>query len=59
MSVAFGVHLRPIDSFPGQPCNAPGVSQRQIAHWIEDYGEDSDFVRTRVKGEFPADTPTR
>lgn len=25
----------------------------QIAAWIEDYGEDSDFVRVRVKGEFP------
>lgn len=25
----------------------------QIAAWIEDYGEDSDFVRVRVKGQFP------
>lgn len=25
----------------------------QIAAWIEDYGEDSDFVRVRVKGMFP------
>ena len=25
----------------------------QIAEWIEDYGEDSDFVRVRVKGLFP------
>jgi hypothetical protein len=24
-----------------------------IAAWIEDYGEDSDFVRVRVKGQFP------
>ncbi len=24
-----------------------------INNWIEDYGEDSDFVRVRVKGEFP------
>jgi hypothetical protein len=24
-----------------------------IKQWIEDYGEDSDFVRIRVKGEFP------
>lgn len=32
---------------------APGVNQVQIAHWIEDYGEDSEFVRTRIKGEFP------
>lgn len=25
----------------------------QIARWIADYGEDSDFVRVRVRGEFP------
>lgn len=25
----------------------------QIQAWIDDYGEDSDFVRVRVKGEFP------
>ena len=25
----------------------------QIQHWIDDYGEDSDFVRVRVRGEFP------
>ncbi len=25
----------------------------QIAQWIEDYGEDSDFVRVRVRGQFP------
>lgn len=25
----------------------------QIASWIEEYGEDSDFVRVRVRGEFP------
>lgn len=25
----------------------------QIARWVEDYGEDSDFVRVRVRGMFP------
>jgi hypothetical protein len=25
----------------------------QLAQWIADYGEDSDFVRVRVKGQFP------
>jgi hypothetical protein len=25
----------------------------QLERWIEDYGADSDFVRTRVLGEFP------
>lgn len=30
-----------------------GTNKAQIAKWIEDYGEDSDFVRVRVRGEFP------
>lgn len=29
------------------------TNKGQIAAWIEDYGEDSDFVRVRVKGMFP------
>lgn len=29
------------------------TNKAQIAAWIEDYGEDSDFIRVRVKGEFP------
>lgn len=31
----------------------PGTNKAQIQRWIEDYGEDSDFVRVRVRGEFP------
>ena len=30
-----------------------GTNKTQLAQWIEDYGEDSDFVRVRVRGEFP------
>jgi hypothetical protein len=30
-----------------------GTNKAQIAKWIADYGEDSDFVRIRVRGEFP------
>jgi hypothetical protein len=30
-----------------------GTNKQQIDKWIEDYGEDSDFVRVRVRGEFP------
>ena len=30
-----------------------GTNAEQIAKWIEDYGEDSDFVRVRVRGVFP------
>jgi hypothetical protein len=29
------------------------ANKGQIAAWVEDYGEDSDFVRVRVRGEFP------
>ncbi len=31
----------------------PGTNKIQIDKWIADYGEDSDFVRVRVKGMFP------
>jgi hypothetical protein len=29
------------------------TNKQQIAEWIADYGEDSDFVRVRVRGECP------
>jgi hypothetical protein len=29
------------------------TNKDQIAEWIKDYGEDSDFVRIRVRGIFP------
>lgn len=29
------------------------TDKNQIARWIKDYGEDSDFVRVRVRGIFP------
>ena len=32
---------------------AKKANQAQIAQWIEDYGEDSDFVRIRVRGIAP------
>lgn len=31
----------------------PGTNKALIEKWIADWGEDSDFVRVRVKGEFP------
>ncbi|MBX3502806.1 MAG: terminase [Alphaproteobacteria bacterium] len=31
----------------------PGTNKAQIQQWIDDYGEDSDFARKRIKGEFP------
>jgi hypothetical protein len=30
-----------------------GTNLAQFQTWIDDYGEDSDFVRVRVRGEFP------
>jgi hypothetical protein len=29
------------------------TNKKQIQEWIDDYGEDSDFVRVRVRGECP------
>ena len=29
------------------------TNKAQLQQWIDDYGDDSDFVRVRVKGEFP------
>lgn len=31
-----------------------GTSKAQIAKWVEDHGEDSDFVKIRVRGMFPS-----
>ena len=28
-------------------------NKQQIEQWVQDYGEDSDFIRVRVKGTFP------
>lgn len=30
-----------------------GTNKAQIQKWVEDYGEDSDFVKVRVRGLFP------
>lgn len=31
-----------------------GTNKTQLAKWVADYGEDSDFVRVRVRGMFPS-----
>jgi hypothetical protein len=41
-------HTRKVDSREAKMAN-----QQEIAAWIEEHGEDSDFVRIRVRGEFP------
>jgi hypothetical protein len=33
--------------------NCRMANKAQAAQWVADYGEDSDFVRIRVRGEFP------
>lgn len=39
--------------------NSKLTNKQQIAEWIEDYGEDSDFVRVRVRGECPRQGTTQ
>lgn len=31
-----------------------GTNLKQLNQWVEDYGEDSDFVKVRVRGVFPS-----
>jgi hypothetical protein len=38
---------------------AKKANRKQIQQWIDDYGEDSDFVRIRVRGEFPRASSTQ
>jgi hypothetical protein len=33
--------------------NVKGTNKKQLQKWVDDYGEDSDFVRVRVRGVFP------
>lgn len=35
------------------------ANQKQLQEWIDDYGEDSDFVRVRVRGTFPRASSTQ
>ena len=34
-----------------------GTNKAQLQKWVDDYGEDSDFVKMRVRGMFPAMSP--
>nr|DAL05340.1 MAG TPA: large terminase [Caudoviricetes sp.] len=31
-----------------------GTNKKQLQEWVDDYGEDSDFVKVRVRGIFPS-----
>ena len=30
------------------------TDKRKLDEWVDDYGEDSDFLKVRVRGEFPS-----
>ncbi|MEM8973964.1 MAG: terminase [Pseudomonadota bacterium] len=45
---------RQIDSRTAKMAN-----KKQIQAWVDDYGEDHDFVRVRVRGEFPNQAVTQ
>lgn len=32
----------------------PGTNKKKIQEWLEDHGEDSDFFKIRVRGQFPS-----
>lgn len=32
----------------------PGTNKKKIQQWVDDHGEDSDFVKVRVRGQFPS-----
>ncbi|MCC6863264.1 MAG: terminase [Rhodobacteraceae bacterium] len=32
----------------------PGTNKKKIQEWIDDHGEDSDFVKIRIRGQFPS-----
>jgi hypothetical protein len=34
--------------------NVKITNKKKIQEWVDDYGEDSDFVKVRVRGEFPS-----
>lgn len=39
--------------------DAKQANKTQLQKWVDDYGEDSDFVRVRVRGEFPRASNTQ
>jgi hypothetical protein len=49
----FGKFKHRWNTFQIDSRSVEGTNKAEIDKWIEDYGEDSDFVRVRVRGEFP------
>ena len=52
--VCFGAKRARWDAVVVDSRTSAFTNQTQIQEWIEDYGEDSDFVRVRVRGLPPA-----
>lgn len=51
--ITFGNERERWTRFSVDSRNSRFTNKDQIKQWIEDYGEDSDFVRVRVRGECP------
>jgi len=51
--ITFGNERERWTRFSVDSRNSRFTNKEQIKQWIEDYGEDSDFVRVRVRGECP------
>src|SRR5262252_4287176 len=51
--ITFGNERERWTRFSVDSRNSKFTNKEQIAEWIADYGEDSDFVRVRVRGECP------
>ena len=49
----FGKYRHRWKNFQIDSRTVEGTNKVEIDKWIKDYGEDSDFVRVRVRGEFP------
>jgi hypothetical protein len=43
----------PVESRPYRQPSRRGTNKAQLEQWVRDYGEDSGFVRARVRGLFP------
>ena len=51
--MCFGRNRKRWINFQIDSRQVPGTNVGQIGQWEEDYGEDSDFFRVRVRGVFP------
>src|SRR6516165_1971418 len=48
-----GLHARAWRTYQVDSRSISFTNHEQVQHWIDAYGEDSDFVRVRVRGVFP------